>query len=91
MRVAYTTIQDGGAPQPIEHDTTGGWVFNIRLISVEEKPRWQDTMKETYNDYDGGVSFFIGAQWDAHKATHHPPDAVDEDVTYRSVIIKKFR
>ena len=43
---------------------TGGWVFNIRFVSVEEKPRWQDTVKDTYKDDEGDGSF-IGAQWDA--------------------------
>ena len=44
-------------------------------------------MNESYKDDDGDVPF-IGAQWNAHKATHQPPDAFDKDVKYRSVIIK---
>ena len=90
LRVAYSTIQDGGPSQQIEYDMTGGWVFNIRLISEDEKPRWQDKMKDTDQADEGDVPF-IGAQWDARKATHQPPDAFDEHVKYQSVIIRTFQ
>ena len=46
FRVAYITCQGGGPSQQIVYDMTGGWVFNLRLIPVEEKPRWQDKMNE---------------------------------------------
>ena len=89
MRVAYTTIQDGGASQQIEYDMTlrSGFCFNIRLISEDEKPRWKDHMKETCQADDGDVPF-IGAQRDARKATHQPPDAFDESV---KVPVGRFR
>ena len=76
LRGAYRTIQRGGPPQQIEYDITGGLVFNAMLVSVEEKPCWQNTMNESNNDDDGDVPF-IGTQWNAHKATHQPPDACE--------------
>ena len=47
-------------------------------------------MKETYKADEGDVPL-IGAQRDARKATHQPPDACDEHVKYRSVIIRTFQ
>ena len=69
---------------------TGGWAFNVRLFSALEKPDWQDKVKARCKDYVGGVHF-VGAQWDANKTRHQPPDEFDEDVNYRSVIIKTFQ
>ena len=90
LRVPYSTIQEGGPSQEIVYDMTGGWAFTINFLAVEETPRWQDQMKGTYK-YDEADVPFIGAQWDAHKATHQPPDAFDDHAQYRSVIVRKFQ
>ena len=45
---------------------------------------------KSYKDNDGDVPF-IGAQWNANKATREPPDAFhNRYLKYRSVIIKTF-
>ena len=61
-----------------------------RLVSDDERPRWKDTMKETYEADESDVPV-IDAQWDARKAIHQPPDAFDEHVKYRSVVINTFQ
>jgi hypothetical protein len=57
------------------------------LISEDEKPRCKYIMKEAYKADKVDVPF-IGAQWDARKATRQPPDAFDENVKYRSVTVR---
>ena len=60
------------------------------MISEDEKPRCKYIMKEAYKADKVDVPF-IGAQWDARKATRGPPDALGNNVKYRPVIVRAFQ
>ena len=71
LRAKYKIILEGGPPQQLVYDMFGGWAFNVRLISDAEKPDWQGTLNETYEDEVGDVQV-VGAQWHANKAKPAP-------------------
>ena len=69
----------------IEYDMTDGWLFKIRLFKASEGPAWEEIFA-TGKFKDG----WIGAQWDANKATKKPPEEFDSHkvVKYRPVYCK---
>ena len=73
--------------QDVEYDMTGGWVFNLRIISDTEMPAWKEKLsdvKAADGKQDGRL---VGAQWDKNQATMDPRESFEKGVRYRPIFI----
>ena len=76
MRDKYKAILQGGPSQEILYDINKYWAFQCQVDNICGEALAERQTQGYIQGHEGDVPS-IGAQWDAQKATHQPPDAFD--------------